>query len=376
MLLSDSGVVKLIDFGVAKARGRLGAETSAGFAKGKARYMAPEQASGIGLDRRADVWAAGAVLYELLASRTPIEGDNDMVVLKKLVTDEPIEPLAVSVPDAVRAVVDRALCKEPDDRWATAAAMRDAIEEAMSSLGLRATSGDIERTLREQLADRIEERKQSVEAAMRAADRARGGELHPDRRRELDGFAEAVAAERHGRRGDDVEPNGVQAATLAHRRGRRARRRGARRLRADASYVRRADDAERRREHTSTAPSSAVAVATSLGAPAVTSATTTATGSVVDAAAHKPTRGGEARAVGTRLGWNRMNRLSRACASLAISLAAPSCVPTIRARRPPTHSTKAWIFALQERRTKRSRSSNARTRSIQRRSRGSSSRAR
>jgi serine/threonine-protein kinase len=178
VLLSDSGVVKLIDFGVAKARGRLGGETSAGFAKGKARYMAPEQASGLGLDRRADVFAAGAVLYELLASRTPIEGDNDMVVLKHLVSDTPIDPLPVSVPEPVRAVVEHALCKTPSDRYATAAAMRDAIEEAMAELGLRASAGDIERTLREQLADRIAERKQSVEAAMRAADvRAAGSSV-------------------------------------------------------------------------------------------------------------------------------------------------------------------------------------------------------
>ncbi len=179
VLLSDSGVVKLIDFGVAKARGRLGGETSAGFAKGKARYMAPEQASGLGLDRRADVFAAGAVLYELLASRTPIEGDNDMAVLKALVTDTPIDPLPVSVPEPVRAVVERAVSKSAADRYATAAEMRDAIEEAMAALGLRASAGDIERALREQLADRIAERKQSVEAAMRAADARAAGSAIP-----------------------------------------------------------------------------------------------------------------------------------------------------------------------------------------------------
>lgn len=170
LLLGDSGVVKLIDFGVAKARGRLGAETSAGFAKGKARYMAPEQASGLAVDRRADVFAAGAVLYELLVGRSPMDGPNDMAVLKNLVGDAPVEPLPASVPGPVRALVARALEKAPEARFPTAAAMRDAIEEAMSQLGLRASTGEIERVLRENLAERIAERRQAIEQAMRAAD--------------------------------------------------------------------------------------------------------------------------------------------------------------------------------------------------------------
>jgi serine/threonine-protein kinase len=102
-----------------------------------------------------------------------------MAVLKALVTDTPIDPLPVSVPEPVRAVVERAVSKSPEDRHATAAAMRDAIEEAMAELGLRASAGDIERALREQLADRIAERRQSVEAAMRAADVRAAGSAIP-----------------------------------------------------------------------------------------------------------------------------------------------------------------------------------------------------
>jgi serine/threonine protein kinase len=170
ILLSDNGIVKLIDFGVAKARGRLGSETSAGFAKGKARYMAPEQAGGLDADRRADVWAVGAVLYELLAGRTPMDGPNEMAVLKNLLADARVEPLAVSVPEPVRAIAERALSRAPEDRYASAADMRDAFESAMAELDLRTTAADVERTVREHLAERIGERKQSIEAALRAAD--------------------------------------------------------------------------------------------------------------------------------------------------------------------------------------------------------------
>ena len=68
----------LIDFGVAKARDRVSQDTSAGQLKGKIRYMAPEQALGQKIDHRADVWAVGAMLYELFAGHPPYEGANEV----------------------------------------------------------------------------------------------------------------------------------------------------------------------------------------------------------------------------------------------------------------------------------------------------------
>jgi eukaryotic-like serine/threonine-protein kinase len=170
VLLSDGGVVKLIDFGVAKARDRFAAETSAGFAKGKARYMAPEQSEGGPLDRRADVWGAGAVLYELVAGRTPIDGPNDAAIFRTLLAGmEPVDRLPESVPEPVRALVHRALERAPADRFPTALAMRDAVEDAMENLGLRATSVTVERVCATKLAERIAERKRQVDGWMRAA---------------------------------------------------------------------------------------------------------------------------------------------------------------------------------------------------------------
>ncbi|HEY8091173.1 MAG TPA: serine/threonine-protein kinase [Polyangiaceae bacterium] len=170
VLLSDGGVVKLIDFGVAKARHRFAAETSAGFAKGKARYMAPEQSEGGDIDRRADVWGAGAVLYELVAGRTPIDGPNDAAIFRTLLAgSEPVDRLPESVPEPVRNLVHTALERSPEKRFPTARVMRDAIEDAMEHLGLRATSVTIERLCAERLGERIAERRRQVEGWMRAA---------------------------------------------------------------------------------------------------------------------------------------------------------------------------------------------------------------
>jgi eukaryotic-like serine/threonine-protein kinase len=170
VLLSDSGVVKLIDFGVAKARDRFAAETSAGFAKGKARYMAPEQSEGGPVDRRADVWGAGAVLYELVSGRTPIDGPSDAAVLRTLLGgSEPVDRLPADVPACVRDLVHRALERRPEQRFPSALAMRDAIEDAMDVLHVRANAVTIERLCASKLAARIAERKRVVEGWIRAA---------------------------------------------------------------------------------------------------------------------------------------------------------------------------------------------------------------
>ncbi len=170
VLVSDSGFVKLIDFGVAKARGRLALDTTAGTAKGKARYMAPEQAVGTGVDRRADIWAVGAVLYELLCGRTPIDGPDDMHVFRALLGPDRVPPLPREVPEPVRDIVHRALSRAPADRFPSGAALRDAIEDAMHGLGLRSSPAELEGVMAAELPDRIAERRAFVQRALLEAD--------------------------------------------------------------------------------------------------------------------------------------------------------------------------------------------------------------
>ena len=134
VLLAYKGYVKLIDFGIAKARGRA-QETATRTLKGKLRYMAPEQAFGRRVDRRTDVYALGIVLWELLTMRKLFDGDDDFALLEK-VRNPRVPPPSKYAPDvapALDAAVLWALSATPDDRPPTAQAFRARLAEAAPS---------------------------------------------------------------------------------------------------------------------------------------------------------------------------------------------------------------------------------------------------
>ena len=143
ILVSDKGVVKLIDFGVAKANDRLAADTTDGHTKGKLRYMAPEQAMARNVDRRADIWAVGAVAFDLIEGHPPHDGQNDLARLFKLMDKSPPPPFVTDVPKPIADVIHKALAPDPDGRFATAAEMRTAIEAALDACNLRVTTDAI-----------------------------------------------------------------------------------------------------------------------------------------------------------------------------------------------------------------------------------------
>jgi serine/threonine protein kinase/Flp pilus assembly protein TadD len=125
-IMIHQGEAMVTDFGIAKALARSGDETltQAGLLVGTPSYMSPEQAAGeTQLDGRSDVYSLGCVLYEMLAGRKPFQGPSALAILSKQVTEAPA-PLHAArddVPAAVEAVVLRAMAKDPDDRFATAA---------------------------------------------------------------------------------------------------------------------------------------------------------------------------------------------------------------------------------------------------------------
>ncbi len=194
ILVSTKGVAKLIDFGIAKARSRVGNDTNSGVLKGKIQYMAPEQALGRPVDRRADVWAIGAILYHLLSGRPAYEGDNQLATLHLLGSGRPPVPLPDSVHPAIRGVVRTALAHAPENRYATAAAMREAIEDAMIEAMVPTTTGDVAAFAAEHLVERTEKRHQSIELALAAAaERQRIEELlRPPSDRSSTGFMSAT----------------------------------------------------------------------------------------------------------------------------------------------------------------------------------------
>jgi serine/threonine-protein kinase len=132
VMLTAEGDVKLADFGIARLENS--AMTQVGTLMGTPSYMAPEQLRGEALDARADIWAAGVMLYQLLTGEKPFPGGFSAVMHKVLHT-EPVPPSALSAtsPPALDAVVMKALAKRPDDRWPDAKAFAAAIEAALNA---------------------------------------------------------------------------------------------------------------------------------------------------------------------------------------------------------------------------------------------------
>jgi eukaryotic-like serine/threonine-protein kinase len=169
ILISNSGSTVIIDFGVAKARDRVSQETSAGQLKGKIRYMAPEQALGRDIDRRADVWALGAILYELFAGAPPYDGPNEVATLHKLTSGERPAPLPAHVPAPVRAVVARALAYEAEGRYATSLELNLALESCLLEIGEPTTTAAVAHYTSQLLAERKAARKRAVDTALASA---------------------------------------------------------------------------------------------------------------------------------------------------------------------------------------------------------------
>jgi serine/threonine-protein kinase len=128
VLVQPDGRVKVTDFGIAKAAG--GDDlTRTGTVVGTARYLAPEQVNGHRVDGRADVYALGLVLYEMLAGRAPFGGDNDMATAVARLTNapEPIRSVRPEVPRPLEDVVARSLARDPEYRYPSAQAFKDAL---------------------------------------------------------------------------------------------------------------------------------------------------------------------------------------------------------------------------------------------------------
>jgi serine/threonine-protein kinase len=178
VLVSGKGIAKLIDFGIAKARDRLAGDTNADTLKGKVRYMAPEQAQGHTVDRRADVWAVGAILYHLLSGKPPFDGDNDMQTLLMLTSGKPPPALPQSVHPTVAAVIAKALTTPADRRYATAHDMQIALQDAALEAGATSSAQAVAAFLTDHVADANSKRKEAIALGIKAAsDREKYAEM-------------------------------------------------------------------------------------------------------------------------------------------------------------------------------------------------------
>src|ERR1035441_4923293 len=128
IMVQPDGNIKIVDFGVARLENRSG-HTQAGMVIGTFHYISPERLLGKSADGRADIWSAGIILYQLLAGRLPFPGD-DPAPLHRAVREphEPLSSMLTGYPPALDHLLDRALAKDPLDRYETGEEMAADIE--------------------------------------------------------------------------------------------------------------------------------------------------------------------------------------------------------------------------------------------------------
>jgi len=142
VMLTSTGIVKVMDFGIARAV----ADTSSTMTQtaaviGTAQYLSPEQARGETVDARSDIYSAGCLMYELMVGRPPFQGDSPVSVAYQHVREQPVPPsqLDAEITAPMDAVVLKALAKDPDDRYATAGEMRDDVQRILGGERVTAT---------------------------------------------------------------------------------------------------------------------------------------------------------------------------------------------------------------------------------------------
>ncbi len=139
LLVRPNGTLVLTDFGIARSE-LVGQLTAAGSVLGTASYISPEQATGQVATPASDVYALGVVAYQCLAGRRPFEGDNPLDIAMRHVRETP-RALPSDIPPQVRALVERALAKDPKDRWPTAAVLAGAARQLKATLSREARAG-------------------------------------------------------------------------------------------------------------------------------------------------------------------------------------------------------------------------------------------
>ncbi|MCA9549175.1 MAG: protein kinase [Myxococcales bacterium] len=191
IIVTYDGTVKLVDFGVAKAEGRLH-QTRAGLIKGKFAYMSPEQVSGSQVDGRSDLFALAEVFYEILLKRHPFYANSDMEVLRAILDKDPPHPSSVdgSFPPELGELLMRAMRKAPGDRFASAGQMQDALERFLQNNRTPATVAMLGRFMTDLFADRVQMEQRARDASdddalidALTAGRAEEAAHHHERRR-------------------------------------------------------------------------------------------------------------------------------------------------------------------------------------------------
>jgi len=174
VLVSFSGDVKLVDFGVAKSRVQLTDQTRAGSIKGKIAYMSPEQALGQSLDARSDVFAVGTTLYELTTGRKLFKGRTDFETLKMVGAANFVLPRDVrrNYPEELESILLRALAKYPHERYQSAGELQYDLERFVHSAHLHTSALSLSAFMGELFAEKLRDQDKVIAKVKQIADTA------------------------------------------------------------------------------------------------------------------------------------------------------------------------------------------------------------
>jgi hypothetical protein len=144
VFVTYDGLVKVVDFGIAKALNS-SSETRTGVLKGKVAYMAPEQARGERVDRRADIFSMGVMMWEAATGKRLWKGVPDITILQRLLSGEIQTPRSVKpeVPEKLETIIMKALSHQREDRYETAADLQNAVDAYLEETGERASARDV-----------------------------------------------------------------------------------------------------------------------------------------------------------------------------------------------------------------------------------------
>jgi eukaryotic-like serine/threonine-protein kinase len=221
VLISYDGDLKIIDFGIAKAANRI-VRTQTGILKGKFAYMAPEQARGEPTDHRADIFAIGVILYELLTGERAFKAESDFALLEKVRKVDIVSPrqFRPEIPKDLERILLKAMQKEPADRYSWASALAADLDRFMSDQGFASSKEELGAYLQRMFkAEFLEEQKRlktyraifgdGSEVASQTMVRSLPSE---DSMRSDDRSSEEAAAEEGTEVGDAVSDDGIDAS--------------------------------------------------------------------------------------------------------------------------------------------------------------------
>lgn len=168
VFVTYDGHTKVLDFGIAKLVTANRPETETGVIKGKLRYMPPEQITGEAIDRRADIYAVGVMLWEAAAGEPIWKGLTDAQVMHQVLNGAVPSPRTVKadVPERIEQICMKALSSEPDERYSTAAELEAELESALDELGSRVTARLVGKAVSDLFGTERKQTKSLVEAQL------------------------------------------------------------------------------------------------------------------------------------------------------------------------------------------------------------------